>query len=75
MLATTLPRQLGHGTVLLSHASDGAVEMTWPQHNVDAESYWRWYYRGDFAVARYRSRVMLVTLMLSHAGDGAADVT
>jgi hypothetical protein len=27
-------------TVLLSHAGDGAVEVTWPHRNIDAESCW-----------------------------------
>jgi hypothetical protein len=26
---------------MLSYAGDGAIEVTWPQHDVDVESCWR----------------------------------
>jgi hypothetical protein len=45
--------------VLLSHAGDGAVGATWPQHDVDAKSYWRWY-----------CRVMLATALPGQLGHG-----
>jgi hypothetical protein len=51
MLAMTLSRWLDRGTWVmpmtmhLSHASDGAAKVTWPQHDVDVESYWWWCYR------------------------------
>jgi hypothetical protein len=41
------------------HVGDGAVDVIWPWHNVDAESCWQ---RCD--------RVMLVIELSSHAGDG-----
>jgi hypothetical protein len=38
-VATTLPRQLGHGAMSMpSHAGDGAAEMTWPRRDVDAHA-------------------------------------
>jgi hypothetical protein len=49
MLATTLPRRLGCGVMLmrvmlvimlLSHAGDDAIEVTWPRRDVDVESCW-----------------------------------
>jgi hypothetical protein len=57
------------GTVLLSHASNGAAGETWPRCDVDAESCWQ-----------QCSQVMLaMTLlspamkMLSHAGDNTVE--
>jgi hypothetical protein len=45
MLVMTLLSRLGHDAMsMLSHASDGVVEVTWPQRNVDAESCWQWRY-------------------------------
>jgi hypothetical protein len=42
MLAMVLSRQLGRDLILvLSHASDGATEATWPRRDVGAESCWR----------------------------------
>jgi hypothetical protein len=39
MLVTALPRQLGCDAMyMLSHAGDGAAAVTWPRHDVDAES-------------------------------------
>jgi hypothetical protein len=38
--------------MLPSHASDGAVDATWPRRDVDAESFWRQCYQ-----------VMLVTVL------------
>jgi hypothetical protein len=29
------------GAVLLSHPGDGTASVTWPRHDVDAESYWQ----------------------------------
>jgi hypothetical protein len=51
--------------------------MKMPSHDGDdaAESCWRRRCRGDLAVVRYRCRVMLATMLLSHAGDGAVEVT
>jgi hypothetical protein len=65
MLVTVLLRQLGCDVMLMpSHAGDGTVE-----------SCWRWQCRDDMAVTRYRCRVMLVTELLNHTGDGAAKAT
>jgi hypothetical protein len=30
-------------TTLPSHSDDRAAEATWPRHNNDVESCWRWY--------------------------------
>jgi hypothetical protein len=49
---------------MLSHAEDSVVE-----------SCWRRRYRGDLVAARYRCRVMLVTVMPSHVDDGVVDAT
>jgi hypothetical protein len=62
-------------TVLLSHAGDGAVGVTWPRHDVDVESCWRWRCWGDLAAALHRCRVMLATVLSSHAGDGTTEST
>jgi hypothetical protein len=43
--------------------------------NSAAESCWRWLYRGNGAATRYRCRVMLATVLLSHAGNGAIKAT
>jgi hypothetical protein len=41
ILSMALPRRLGHDAMsVLSHAGDGAVEPTWPWHDVGAKSYW-----------------------------------
>jgi hypothetical protein len=65
MLATVLSGRLGHGTMYMSsHTSDNA-----------AESCWRRRCQGDLAAVRCRCRVMLVTTLLSHAGDGATGAT
>jgi hypothetical protein len=38
----TLSRELDRDAMyILSHAGDGAVEVTWPRRDVDAESCWR----------------------------------
>jgi hypothetical protein len=70
-------------TVLLSHSGDGTAGATWPRCDVDAESCWRHYCQGmlatallgDWGVVRCRCRVMLVTILPSHAGDGGAGAT
>jgi hypothetical protein len=76
-------------TVLLSHTDDGAAGATWPRRNVDVESCWqrccrvmlaiescwRQRCRDDLVMARYRGQAILVTVLSSHAGDGAARVT
>jgi hypothetical protein len=49
---------------LPSHAGNGAVK-----------SYWRWRYHGGLAVMRCRCRVILATVLSSHAGDSAAGMT
>jgi hypothetical protein len=41
-------------TMLSSHASDGAVEATWPQHDVDVESCWQQCYRVMLAMVLSR---------------------
>jgi hypothetical protein len=50
MLPMALLGRLGCGA---SHAGDGAAELTWPQSDVDIESYWR-----------QHCRVMLVMALL-----------
>jgi hypothetical protein len=71
---------------LPSHASNGAVEVTWLWRNVDAESCWRWYCRGNLATARCWCRVMLAMMLPrrlgrdamsvpSHASDGPDEAT
>jgi hypothetical protein len=50
-----------------SHASNGAAEATWLWRDVDAESCWQRFRRGD--VSRD------VMSLLSHVGDHAAEVT
>jgi hypothetical protein len=63
--AMALLRQLGHNAISMSsHDGDNVVESRWRQPR-----------RGDLAVTRCRCRVMLVTMLLSHDGDGAAEVT
>jgi hypothetical protein len=47
-----------------SHATDNATKSSWQRRC-----------QGDLATARCRCRVMLMTILLSHAGDGAAKVT
>jgi hypothetical protein len=47
-----------------SHAGDNVVGSCWQRHC--------W---CDLAVTRCRCRVMVVTILSSHAGDGAARVT
>jgi hypothetical protein len=47
----------------------------WPWRDVAAKSCWRWCCRGDLAATQCRCRVMLAMVLLSHAGDGAAEVT
>jgi hypothetical protein len=47
-----------------SHVGDGVVE-----------SCWRQCYRGDLVVVRGTCQVMLVMVLLSHAGDDAAKAT
>jgi hypothetical protein len=49
---------------MLSHAGDNGAESCLRRH-----------YRGDLATVRYRCRVMLVTMLPSHAHDGTAEVT
>jgi hypothetical protein len=69
--------------VLLSHAGDDALRVTWPQCDVDvvsccdstAESCGPWRCRGDFAAVRCRCQVMLATVLLSLDGDGTAGKT
>jgi hypothetical protein len=61
--------------VLLSHAGDGAVGVTWPRHDVDVDSCWRWRCWGDLAAALHRCRVMLAMVLSSHAGDGTTEST
>jgi hypothetical protein len=51
----------------LSHDENGATKATWPQHDVDIESRWRWRCRGDVGHC--------AMLMPSHAGNAAAMVT
>jgi hypothetical protein len=46
---------------MASHSGDGAAELCW-----------QWRCRGHLAVARCRCRVMLVTVLSSHVGDGTA---
>jgi hypothetical protein len=60
-------------TVLLSHAGDGAAEVTWPRRDVDVESCWRRHCRGDLAVMRCRCRVMLTMVLPSHIDYGAVE--
>jgi hypothetical protein len=48
--------------LLSSHADDDA-----------AQSCWQWRRRCDLVVARYHYRVMLVTVLLSHASDGTVE--
>jgi hypothetical protein len=60
-------------TVLSCHAGDGAAGVSWPRRDVDVESCWRWCYRGDLAAVRYRCRVMLATVLPSHASNDAAN--
>jgi hypothetical protein len=62
-------------TMLLSHAGDGNVKVTWLRHDVDDVSCWGRRYRGNLATARCACQVMLATMLPSHAGDGAAGVT
>jgi hypothetical protein len=52
--------QVMQATMLPSHASDGAVGMTWPRGNVDVESCWR-----------QCCRVMLATAL---PGDGHGEM-
>jgi hypothetical protein len=54
-------------TKLLSHASNGATEETWPLHDVATESCWRWRCRDDVG----RGAMSL----LCHAGDDTAELT
>jgi hypothetical protein len=54
-----------------SHVGDGAAGVTWPWRDADAKSCWRQCCRGDLAGTRCRCWVMLGTVLLSHAGDGA----
>jgi hypothetical protein len=69
--------------VLPSDAGNGATGVTWPQCDVEVESCsrgavescWRRRWRGDLAAARCRCRVMLATMLPSHAGDGATEAT
>jgi hypothetical protein len=49
---------------MLSHASDSAAYLCWRRRR-----------QGDLATVRYRCRVMLVTVLLSLAGDGATRMT
>jgi hypothetical protein len=64
-VATTLSGRLGRDEMLmLSHASNSA-----------AESCWQWCCRVDMAATWCRGRVMPVTVLSSHAGDGATKVT
>jgi hypothetical protein len=37
-------------TMLLSHGGDDTVGVTWPQHDVDVESWWRQCYRVMLAM-------------------------
>jgi hypothetical protein len=46
--------------VLLSHAGDDTTGVTWPWHEVDAESRWRWCYQ-----------VMLMMALVRQLGHGA----
>jgi hypothetical protein len=47
-----------------SHSSDGIVESCWQR-----------YRRSDLAVVQCRCQGMLETMLSSHAGDDAAEVT
>jgi uncharacterized protein (DUF2062 family) len=60
------------GTMLLSHAGDGAAETTWPWHDVDTQSCWRQCCQVMLVMALPRRLGHGVMQMLSHAGDKAA---
>jgi hypothetical protein len=62
-------------TMLPSHASNSATEVTWPQRDVDVESCWWWHWRGDSAAVQCRCWVMLAIVLPSYAGNDAARVT
>jgi hypothetical protein len=47
-------------TVLPSHPGNDTTKATWPQHDVDAESCWRWW-----------CRVMLAMTLPRRLGHGA----
>jgi hypothetical protein len=65
MLAMALLMQPGRGAMSMpSHADDNATV-----------SYWRWRCPGNLAVAQCRCQAMLVAMLPSHTGDGAAKVT
>jgi hypothetical protein len=58
-----LSRQLSRDTMWTpSHTSDGTAEVTWPRSNVDVKSCWQ-----------RCCRVMMVTALLSPAGDGPTE--
>jgi hypothetical protein len=60
---------------MLSHAGDDAAEATWPQRDVDAESYRRQCCRVLLATTLLRPLGRGVILMLSHAGNGVVEMT
>jgi hypothetical protein len=60
-------------TTLSSHASNGVVEVTCPQHDVNVESCWRQCYRVMLAMALPMWLGRDVISMLSHASDGDAE--
>jgi hypothetical protein len=61
--------------VLPSHAGDGVVRATWLLHDVDAESCLQRRYRGGLDTMQCRCRVMLATMLLSHATNDATRAT
>jgi hypothetical protein len=50
-------------TVLLGHAGDGTIGVTWSWHDVDAESCWRRCYRVMLVTA-LQLKVVLVVVRL-----------
>jgi hypothetical protein len=56
-------------TVLMSHAGDDAARATWPRHDIDAESYWRWCCRVNLAMVLSGPLGRNVMYMLSHDGN------
>jgi hypothetical protein len=74
MLAMVLPRRHGNSAMEVpSHAGVGPVEVTWPRHDVYANSCWRHHSRVTLAMVLLRQLGRGAMLMLSHAGDNATE--
>jgi hypothetical protein len=69
-----LSERLGRGMMSIpSHASDGAIGATWPQHDINTESCWLQRCRTMLAMTLPRQLGRNAMSMSSHASDGATE--